>query len=202
MTVHHHRRTRRRVVDPKKRLIIASALAALFVLALSSIVYADHLENHDAFCASCHSQPETTYYQRSLQAAQVDLASFHRTKDTRCIDCHSGEGLIGRLGAMQVGADDLIRWVTHTARQPAPLTVPIGDGNCLKCHTDVPNTQDFNLHFHAFLLRWQAVDPNAGGCVSCHSAHTLDGDPAVQFLNQNRTIQVCEACHAALGAGG
>ena len=36
-----------------------------------------------------------------------------------------------------MGARNAFKWYTGTAVQPAVLTSPIGDGNCLKCHQDV-----------------------------------------------------------------
>jgi predicted CXXCH cytochrome family protein len=171
------------------------AAAAFFVLAGATVAFADHMESNDSFCASCHSQPESTYYQRSVAARPVDLASSHHAQATRCIDCHSGRGITGRIGAMSVGAGDLLAWVTRRAIRPAPLTVPIGDANCLKCHGDVTSTRDFRRHFHAFLPRWQAIDRNAAMCVDCHSAHTTDGDPGSGFLQKQRVSQVCDACH-------
>jgi hypothetical protein len=169
--------------------------AAFFVLAGASVAFADHLESNDSFCASCHSQPESMYFMRSIASQPVDLASNHHAQATRCIDCHSGRGITGRIGAMSVGAGDLLAWVTHRAIQPAPLTVPIGDANCLKCHGDVTSTRDFRRHFHAFLPRWQAIDRNAATCVDCHTAHTTDGDPNLGFLQQQHVSQVCDACH-------
>lgn len=159
------------------------------------------LEERDGFCASCHTQPESAYFQRTQAATVADLASNHHAMAaTRCIDCHSGPGLSGRVGAMALGAKDLAAFVTRTDQQPAPLTVPIADANCLKCHGDVPSKGGFPRHFHAFLARWQAADPSAGTCVSCHSAHTTDGDPSLAYLEQARTQQTCESCHVALGA--
>ena len=169
------------------------------VLSLSGMLYAAHLEGSDAFCASCHTQPESQYFQRTQQTDSVDLASFHQTKATHCIDCHSGPGITGRLGAFMVGGGDLVAFLTHTARQPAPLTVPIGDGNCLKCHSDVTQTKSFNRHFHAFLPRWQAVDRNAATCVDCHTAHTTDGASNVMFLVDAPTTKVCQDCHQSFG---
>lgn len=171
--------------------------AVFFVMAGATLAYADHQESNDSFCASCHSQPESTYYQRSVAAQSVDLASTHHARATRCIDCHSGRGIEGRIGAMSVGAGDLFNWLTRRALQPAPLTVPISDGNCLKCHADVPNTREFRQHFHAFLSRWQAVDRTAATCVDCHSSHTVDGTPNAGFLQEQRVSQVCDACHRA-----
>jgi predicted CXXCH cytochrome family protein len=164
------------------------------------------MEEKDSFCASCHTQPESTFYQRSLNAASasatmVDLASAHTTKATKCIDCHSGGGITGRMEAFFVGGGDLIHFVTHTDIQPAPLLYPIQDGNCLKCHGATEATQDFNRHFHAFLPRWQAVDPNAARCVDCHTAHNTDGDPGIAFLNQDHTTAVCTRCHQVLRGG-
>jgi predicted CXXCH cytochrome family protein len=180
-------------------LWVALVGAAVVVLATSGYEISTHMENHDSFCASCHSEPETTYYDRSLAGDPTDLASFHATTDpaTRCIDCHSGRGVPGRIHALTIGAGDLLAWQTGTATQPAPLTHPINDANCLKCHQDVPRTQNFNRHFHAFLSQWQAIDPDAATCVDCHAAHTTDGDPTLTYLNQARTTQVCQDCHSS-----
>src|SRR5947209_2914979 len=200
------RRTYRRPPNPllelRQRWPVWAALAGLVLFAGGGFATGATLEARDSFCASCHTQPEGTYYQRT-QADVVDLASKHHAAwATRCIDCHSGPGLTGRVGAMAVGARDLAAFFTHTDQQPATLTVPIGDANCLKCHAGVPDTRDFNQHFHAFLARWQARDANAGTCVSCHSAHSTAGDASQAFLDQQRTSQVCDSCHQAnIGRG-
>lgn len=176
--------------------------AVLVVLFPTGYAIATNMEDHNPFCASCHTQPETTYYDRSIAAKPVDLASWHtQQQDTRCIDCHSGQGVIGRIGALQVGAMDLLAFVTRTYRQPAPMTVPIGDINCTKCHTGTTSEQGFDSHFHAFLPRWQAIDPTAARCVDCHTSHTTDGDATIAYLNQTRTTAVCNRCHQTLGGG-
>jgi len=186
---------------PKIPRPVWAALAGVVLLAMVSFATAATLEEQNGFCAACHTQPESTFYQRT-QTQAVDLAAKHAAAwATRCIDCHSSAGFSGRLGAMTLGARDLAAFVTHTDQQPAPLTVPIGDANCLKCHADVSATKDFNRHFHAYLARWQAVDPNAATCVSCHAAHATDGDPALAFLQQERAQQVCDSCHQANGRG-
>jgi predicted CXXCH cytochrome family protein len=181
----------------KLRGPVWAALAGVLLLAVGGFATAATLEEQNSFCAACHTQPESTFYQRT-QTVAVDLAAKHAAAwATRCIDCHSGPGLSGRIGAMTLGARDLAAFVTRTDQQPAPLTLPIGDANCLKCHAGVPATQSFNQHFHAFLARWQSLDANAGTCMSCHAAHATDGDPAQGFLQQERTQQVCDSCHAA-----
>jgi predicted CXXCH cytochrome family protein len=185
----------------KRLIIIIAAIIALPVLGMATAATAMQFENHDDFCASCHSEPEATYYKRET-AAPTDLASFHSTKDAHCIDCHSGEGLVpGRVDAMLLGARDLLAWLSGHAAQPAVNTRPIGDENCLKCHADLPQQRNFNNHFHVFLSRWQALDKNAATCVSCHQSHTTNGEAQLQFLNRNTTLNVCQACHAKLGGG-
>jgi predicted CXXCH cytochrome family protein len=181
-------------------LTLAVPGAVVLVLVIGSFTFAANMEEKDSFCASCHTQPESTFYQRSQAGKTVDLATFHRTKNTKCIDCHSGSGVTGRMGAILLGSRNAFAYFTRTAKQPAPLTVAISDTNCVKCHPEAVNGQpDVNNHFHLFLPRWQAADPNAASCVTCHSSHTTDGDAQIGYLNQQKTEQVCQQCHNALG---
>jgi len=193
-------------IQPKKKTFpfvpLLIALGAVIVFTVSGFSFAASQESKDVFCSSCHTQPESTYYQRSQDATATDLASFHHTKEARCIDCHSGTGVVGRVQAELMGAQNAFKFFTHTAVQPAPLTKPIRDANCLKCHQQVTAGQaDENNHFHIFLTRWQSADTKAATCVSCHSSHTTDGTADILFLNRERTVAVCEACHKALGGG-
>ncbi len=176
---------------PGRVLIVPLAIiAALIVLGVAGFSFAAGQEEDNAFCASCHSQPESTYYQRFQASTAVDLASDHYLKkQTKCIDCHSGEGTGGRISAMMMGARNAALWFSGTAKQPAPLTFPIPDANCLKCHQDSVKQSDPN-HFHVLLSRWQLVDPNAATCVSCHGGHATDGDASIALVNQTRTEQV------------
>jgi len=128
------------------------------------------------------------------------------------------------MQAELLGARNALKWYTGTAVQPAVLTYPIGDENCLKCHPEVtqrnfsPKEQitvpgerggeredDRNNHWHEFLARWQVAAPNAATCVSCHSGHMTDGNPQNGFMNEQRVQEVCSACHQVLrkeGDGG
>ncbi len=177
-------------------------LAVPIILVAGSTVVVAQNEENDAFCASCHTQPESTFFQRAQAGAAVDLASDHRSHSTKCIDCHSGSGLTGRMAAISLGAKNGLALLTRTDIQPAPLTIAIGDSNCLKCHPNTEAETDFDHHYHAFLLRWKAVDPTAANCVDCHTAHLTDGDSTQAFLNTQRTEAVCQHCHSVLGGGG
>jgi Doubled CXXCH motif (Paired_CXXCH_1) len=207
-----------------KSFPILKVLVALFavgvVLAVGGFAFAANQESHDPFCASCHTQPESTFLTRSQAAAAVDLASYHTSQKVLCINCHSRPGLIGRLQAELLGARNAVKFFTHTAVQPAVLVYPIGDANCLKCHAAVtqrgytPQTQMTapgfgggeggrgNLgHWHQNLARWQAVDPAAANCVTCHPGHDATGDPNNGSLNAANVEQVCNACHRVLRGG-
>jgi predicted CXXCH cytochrome family protein len=198
-----HRGSRR---SEKKPFSWKSNKLGIIVIALvlfsgASILTGTQLENHDSFCSTCHTQPETTYFQRESDTTPVDLATFHATKNVGCIDCHSGKGIPGRLSAIALGTRDLLAFLSRNYKQPAPQTQRIGDANCYKCHADISQRQDFNNHFHVFLPQWQARDPTAAECVDCHQSHNTNGQASLAFLNQNDTTQVCQRCHNFAGAG-
>jgi nitrate/TMAO reductase-like tetraheme cytochrome c subunit len=203
--------------------VLGGIVAVGVILAASGFTFAATQETHDSFCASCHTQPESTFFQRSTSAQPVDLASYHTTQQTRCIDCHSGQGILGRMQAELLGARNALAWYTHTAVQPAPLTFPISDADCLKCHQDVtqqgytPKTQmtvpgafggregqGRNNHWHVFLASWQAASSSAGTCTSCHTGHSTDGSAQNGFMVDQVMRTQCDACHQVLrhGEGG
>jgi hypothetical protein len=193
-----NRWTNRRV-----QVLAGGTIAALIVFGLIIPVGAMQFENHDTFCASCHTEGETTFLQRAMTQPAHDLASFHAQKgNTRCIDCHSGAGLVGRYVTLTYGASDLVSYFRGHYPQPAVQDTPIGDANCLKCHSTVLDNQDFSNHFHAFLQKWQALDPtNAAHCVDCHPSHDNTGDLSAAFLNQNSAVLFCQKCHQFAGQG-
>jgi predicted CXXCH cytochrome family protein len=189
---------RKRKETPRKGLILTPLVIISIVLVLiisSSFLYAGHMEENDLFCGSCHTQPESTYLGRALAGSAVDLASIHHSKSVKCIDCHAGAGITGRIGGIIQGAGNLFAYITHTGTQPAVLKTPFADSDCIKCHEETIYNQQNSQHYHLFLPRWQAADPNAARCVSCHTTHTTDGDASIQFLEVNRTQDVCQQCH-------
>ena len=188
--------------------LVALVAAALVLLSAGGFAFAASQEENDAFCASCHTQPESTYVQRRAAAA-VDLATaHHQKKETGCIDCHSGIGIYGRISAEIMGAQNALKWYTGTATQPAPLHYPIGDNNCLKCHAEVltakhdpdSRTVDFGPkgHYHAYLTSWKQADAHAANCTSCHSGHDLGAVADKTWIIPASVQQSCDACHALL----
>ncbi len=185
----------------KKRLryvYVGLIVGALALVAMSgTTAYALNLEDHDAFCASCHTQPESQYYQQSLDKTPTTLAAFHTQKSTRCIDCHSGGGPVGRAVGLWQGSQDLVAYYSRHYHSPAITQNKLGDGSCTKCHANVLTLPDFNNHFHALLSRWQGADPNAAHCIDCHTAHPA-ADSTQGYLQTALVEKVCQDCHATM----
>jgi len=182
-------------------LVIALAAGAILIIAAAGgTAYAINRENHDTFCASCHTQPEVDYVQQAQDQNPASLAAFHAHQAVRCIDCHSGSGPFGRAVGLEQGAQDLIAYYGKNYHDPAITTNPIGDNTCDKCHGNLLDNRSFDNHFHLFLQRWQGLDTNAAHCVDCHASHQ-SGDPNQGFLIRDPVVTVCQHCHAALGRG-
>ena len=188
--------------DRKTRIYAGIVVVGLVVFGMIIPFTAMQFENHNSFCASCHTEGEQSFYNRSMASAAVDLASIHDMKgQARCIDCHTGPGILGRYGGLMAGSTDLISFFSGHYPQPAAMEEPYPDANCLKCHAAIMQKQDFNNHFHVFLPQWQAIDKNAATCVSCHLSHDKSGDIKIAFLNEQTTTAVCQKCHSAAGRG-
>jgi predicted CXXCH cytochrome family protein len=193
-------KTKKKQISPRLKWI-AGISAAVVVMGIAVMFTATQFENHNSFCASCHTQDEENYYKQSLQTNSVDLATFHEMKQTRCIDCHTGRGVSGRVGGLMAGASDLVSYFSGHYPQPAIQDNPISDGNCLKCHEKIFDKKDMNNHFHIFLPRWQGLDrANAATCVSCHGGHDQTGDSKIAFLNKDKTSAICQKCHETAAA--
>lgn len=175
---------------------LVGGLAVFGLIIFGGGAFTMHMEGNDAFCASCHTQPETTYVERT-HSPMADLASAHAVENVACIECHSGAGLTGRAGAILEGATNGAKFVTGQYHSPAIVTKPLGDENCLKCHAEVATTYEPARHYHFYLARWQQAQPGAGNCISCHQAHVTGGQVETDFLQEVTTRVVCEQCHAA-----
>ena len=176
------------------------ACGVSLVVMAGGTAYAVRQENRDSFCASCHTEPESKYYQQSLAQAAPTLAAFHTQKQARCIDCHSGGGPFGRVEGLMQGSQDLAAYYSGHYHNPAITLNKLSDDSCTKCHAQVTSSGGFNNHFHRFLPRWQSIDPNAAHCVDCHTAHP-SANGAQGYLATGLVTGVCQRCHARLGEG-
>ncbi len=159
-------------------------------------MYVAHLESNNSFCTSCHTQPETAFYQRTQQLPVTDLASAHSPKGVACIQCHSGSGAMGRLDGLRMGVRDLSAYLRGNYPQPTVQTQPYADSQCTKCHQDLNQDRTFNNHFHFLLPQLAKAAPSQGiTCVECHQAHSTKGEQKLAFLNREVTGQACQRCH-------
>src|SRR6202022_202366 len=122
---------------PRLYALAAAAIAALVILGGGGVAYALSLENHNDFCASCHTQPEVDYYTRTIQQQATDLASAHTVKQVHCIDCHSGPPPAGRAAGPTQGAKDSVAYLSGRYHKPAVTAHPLPDANCVQCHSNL-----------------------------------------------------------------
>jgi hypothetical protein len=173
-----------------------------FALVASLYTVGIRLESNDSFCASCHVEPEATYFKQSFQSAQpVSLAAFHAGKNTRCIDCHSRKWLAGRLWAQWGGLQNLLAYQSGNYRTPSVTTRPVGDGGCSKCHSDITWVSERPGHYHSPWLRqrWRLADGPVNTCEVCHPSHTVVATESDRFMEIDRIEIQCDACHDETG---
>ena len=179
-------------------------------MSAASITTAVELENQDTFCASCHTEPETTFYARS-EAEPSDLASAHASAETavRCIDCHSGVGAVGRAASLAQGAADLSAFVLGSYEQPAPTTQPVGEEGCTKCHlaptsdgladSELALKSKSHYHLAEYAAAWLAAYPDPRGtCAVCHVSHSEGARESQQWSPRPAVNAACDDCHADL----
>jgi nitrate/TMAO reductase-like tetraheme cytochrome c subunit len=92
------KKSKKQVTENRRiRLVAIASIAALIIFGGIIPVTAMQFENQNSFCAPCHTEGEVTFFDRASAASPVDLASIHDIKgQARCIDCHTGPGIIGR----------------------------------------------------------------------------------------------------------
>ncbi len=184
---------------PKAVLLLA---AVIFILASGVYTTAVRLEANDSFCASCHVEPETTYYQASLNPNEATtLAVFHAGTQTRCIDCHSRRWIPGRVWAHWGGLQNLLAYRSGNYTSPSVTTRPVGEGGCTKCHSDLTWVSERPAHYHSPWLRgrWRAADGPANTCQACHPSHQPVAPADKRFMDAGHIESQCNACHNATG---
>lgn len=197
--------------------LVAIGAATAFIATLSGVSFVSVQEQNNSFCGTCHTQPESTYLERFASVSSGpahDLASFHHKQlyprgsggqPVRCIDCHVGEGLVGRGVVVTLAAWDALKYVTGTARQPAKVVFTIQNEGCIKCHEEqvkqglATANQRFFIDNHMHYLQFLPGAPQER-CVDCHPAHR-PGTELNGFQFNQIIIPVCEDCHQKEGRG-
>ncbi len=194
-----------------KRRLAAFGAAALLAVAFGAafLVSASAAEEHDAFCASCHTVPEQTYVDRARQASggsqpYLDLASAHYGLSAvagggfRCIACHRGDSTLpNRLATLTLGARDTFIFVAghaDPAIEKAHANAPeLLNAACVQCHARALLVAGFENHFHNKLPATYALW-KAGGELT-FPANTSRANSGTLTLYS--TSVVCTDCHRA-----
>src|SRR5579885_1719426 len=142
--------------DPPRRkrwpIIVGVIFFGVIIFSGVAFVGATALEEHDTFCTSCHTVPETTYFQRTSSlisnpsAPVTDLATYHyqqaqtKSQSFMCIECHRGDSsLPQRLQTLMLGAKDTVTFVSGKADptlEKTTITQPaLVNAACISCHT-------------------------------------------------------------------
>ncbi|MBI3361872.1 MAG: hypothetical protein HY023_12265 [Chloroflexi bacterium] len=175
------------------------------LLALIPIPVISRLEERDTFCASCHTAPEVTYFQRAQmasggQAPVLDLSSSHYVvaENFRCINCHRGNmGAAHRVTTLALGARDLLIFISGRADQSIEKTkieVPeLLTAGCVECHGKSLLVVGFANHFHNKLPEAYALWKAGGKLAAPPDLPNAD----TSMLKQYDTSVRCLDCHRA-----
>ena len=200
--------------SPRRRrwpVVLGGLFALLIVFSGVSFATATVLEDQDTFCISCHTVPETTYYNRAYISLDhpnqdvTDLATAHyhlsqtgNKTPFSCIDCHRGDqSLLSRVAAIALGAKDTLVYVVgreNTKIETMPSLTEtdwLSNSACISCHTAalLDTSNGLGNHFHTKLPQVAALR-NTGSSPSTVSDSKW-GQPV-----DNVNLQ-CTSCHVA-----
>jgi hypothetical protein len=161
------------------------------------------LEEQDSFCASCHTVPETTYFERTTalladtSAPISDLATqhYHLNDTFQCIQCHRGTAsLSDRIQTLALGARDTLIMVSGKAdptieKSTVEQSVLV-NAACVGCHeTTLLTFNGIQNHFHNFL-------PQTGELLA-QGKQMVGVQGGGGFRTFNNIPLTCTSCHLA-----
>ena len=188
---------------------VAAAGAALAAASLAGIgwVVSDRLAQDNDFCNACHLPSGAPLHRElrrdfdapvpaSLAAAHARVQAPPHPDGFRCIDCHGGVGLSGRLRVKLVSARDATVWAFGSFEEPSGMRVPLGDADCARCHASFRPFQPGSGRSRGFhQIAFHNADLGVA-CVECHAVHRPGGDPASHFVRAEPVRAQCARCHA------
>lgn len=167
----------------------------------------DHLESENHFCISCHLPTGVRLHRHNFRdfdrRPPDSLAALHAKAGNearadgrfRCIDCHGGTGLGGRLRVKLLSARDAFWYVTGRFEEPKGMSWPLRDADCLRCHPSFPEkgAASANPPFHSLPVHNGALEVR---CVECHLSHESGGLADRFFLQPRQVRAQCARCHS------
>jgi len=195
-----------------RRPVLTAAIAAA-VAAPLAWWGTDRLEQHDAFCTSCHlagGEPlhaENAADFRARPALSLAVAHAAAGNDARadgafrCIDCHGGTGLAGRARVKALSLRDALTYLTGRFGEPRGMSWPLRDADCRSCHASLASAAGSAElgaapRFHALPVHNRELGV---ACVDCHLAHERGGVEARNFLHPEPVRAECARCHPEFG---
>jgi len=204
---------------PRRRgwpVILAVGFVAIFLLGGVGFFVASALEEQDTFCISCHTTPETTYYNRAyialdnpndpvndLSTAHYLLAKTKHNETFTCIACHRGDSSIGhRVSTLVLGGRDAVMYVLGKEDPTIEKTKTkegwLPNAACTNCHTDTLLTlKGLDNHLHTHLPAAAAALAKGGALVVPDSLKDKQTELLKVGLKTINTALVCSDCHQA-----
>ncbi|MBX3062417.1 MAG: multiheme c-type cytochrome [Anaerolineae bacterium] len=206
-----------------RRRWVVIGLAAFLVLVLLGgvgFVTASVLEEQDAFCTSCHTVPETTYFNRAYIALDHpsepvnDLATSHYIaaqqeggEPFKCINCHRGDASPGhRVSTLTLAGRDAIIYLLGR-ENPAIEKVNIAEAwlpnaACVSCHTEtLLALKGIDNHFHTHLPQAAEALAKGGTLTVASDFRGSDSDKDALLKAGLGTVSgvdlLCTSCHLA-----
>ena len=181
------------------RFLLGIGLGALVVIVAGSGAFVSHQEERNTFCVACHVEPEGEFVARLSREdpETVDLAvRHHRLDAARCIDCHRGEGVTGRIGSLAAGARNTLPFLVGLHQDPGKLRGSFPNNFCVKCHQGIFEDRGFPNHVHSNIPT-SKLDIR---CATCHPSHQI-GDEQALFMEAQFVYPVCNTCHQTMHPG-
>jgi predicted CXXCH cytochrome family protein len=166
----------------------------------------DRLEQENDFCNACHLTPAQPLHERIRHDFEArpapNLASAHAAAGNderpdgrfRCIDCHGGASVVGRVRVKALAAKDALVYLTGDFTEPEDMRWPLWDEDCSKCHARFePTSGEGAEPFHAVPLHNTDFEVR---CVECHASHEAGGNAEAYHLDAARLKPLCARCHS------
>jgi formate-dependent nitrite reductase cytochrome c552 subunit len=192
-------------------MLVVGALLAAAVAGPAGWVASDRLERDNEFCVACHLPDGTRLHAgkredlgdwppATLAAAHgmAGVREFDAIRPFRCIDCHGGTGVAGRVRVKILSAKDAFWYAVGRFEEPTAMRWPLEDADCRRCHArfdERGRAAGVDPAFHELAVHNAELGV---ACVDCHLVHDEGGLADHDFLHPEHVRARCAGCHPEL----